>query len=319
MNDDTGSALRHGIEARIDSPQPGELARLTAELRRRHGGAVQAILFYGSSLRSGNLYDGLADLYLIVDDYRSFYRARIRALANRLLPPNVFYLETRDDKPVLRAKYAVVSVGDFARGTSRRWFHSYLWGRFTQPVALAWARDAAARARVVACLAQSIVTFLDRVLPRVAARGTLRALWIDGLQLSYHAELRAESGDRTRQLVELQSDYYEAITLAAQPLLRHALHIEQQPSGATYQTDIGAWRRTLARLAWAARRAQGKLLSLLRLLKALFTFEGGLDYIAWKLERHSGQTVEIPERVRQYPLIYIWGLVWRLYRRGAFR
>ena len=55
------------------------------------------------------------------------------------------------------------------------------------------------------------------------------------------------------------------------------------------------------------------------LLKALFTFEGGLDYIAWKLERHSGQAVEIPERVRRWPLIFIWGLFWRLYRRGVFR
>ena len=58
---------------------------------------------------------------------------------------------------------------------------------------------------------------------------------------------------------------------------------------------------------------------MLRLLKALFTFEGGLDYIAWKLERHSGQPVEIPDKVRPYPLIFIWGLFWQLYRRGIFR
>jgi len=60
-------------------------------------------------------------------------------------------------------------------------------------------------------------------------------------------------------------------------------------------------------------------MSVLRLLKGLFTFEGGLDYIAWKLERHSGQTVEIPDKVRRRPLLHIWGLFWRLYRRGVFR
>ena len=64
---------------------------------------------------------------------------------------------------------------------------------------------------------------------------------------------------------------------------------------------------------------QGKLLSVARLLKALVTFEGGLDYIAWKLERHSGVPVDIPDRVRRYPLIFIWGLFWKLYRRGVFR
>ena len=64
---------------------------------------------------------------------------------------------------------------------------------------------------------------------------------------------------------------------------------------------------------------QGKLLSILRLTKALFTFEGGLDYIAWKLERHSGQPIEIPPRVRRWPLVFVWGFMWKLYRRGVFR
>ena len=57
----------------------------------------------------------------------------------------------------------------------------------------------------------------------------------------------------------------------------------------------------------------------MRLVKALFTFEGGLDYIAWKLERHSGQVVEIPERVRRRPLLHIWGFAWQLRRRGVFK
>jgi hypothetical protein len=57
----------------------------------------------------------------------------------------------------------------------------------------------------------------------------------------------------------------------------------------------------------------------LRLLKALFTFECGLDYIAWKLERHSGQRIEIPDRVRRWPLVFSWGFFWKLYRRGVFR
>ena len=72
-------------------------------------------------------------------------------------------------------------------------------------------------------------------------------------------------------------------------------------------------------LLWALRRVQGKTLSVARLVKALFTFDGGLDYIAWKLSRHSGQQVEIPDRVRRRPLIHVWGLFWQLYRRGVFR
>ena len=36
---------------------------------------------------------GIADLYLLVDDYHSAFGSRFQALMNRLLPPNVFYLE----------------------------------------------------------------------------------------------------------------------------------------------------------------------------------------------------------------------------------
>jgi len=72
-------------------------------------------------------------------------------------------------------------------------------------------------------------------------------------------------------------------------------------------------------LGWFVRRLQGKLLSLLRLMKATFTFQGGIDYIAWKLERHTGVAIEVTPKMRRHPLLYSWGLLWRLYRRKVFR
>jgi hypothetical protein len=54
-------------------------------------------------------------------------------------------------------------------------------------------------------------------------------------------------------------------------------------------------------------------------MKSAFTFQGGVDYIVWKLERHTGIAVEVTPRLRRYPLIFIWPHFWRLYRRGAFR
>ena len=78
-------------------------------------------------------------------------------------------------------------------------------------------------------------------------------------------------------------------------------------------------RRFLNRLAWQARRVQGKCLSVLRLGKALFTFKGGLDYILWKIERHSGVAIPEDSALRRYPLSGVWVIFWRLYRRGGFR
>ena len=70
--------------------------------------------------------------------------------------------------------------------------------------------------------------------------------------------------------------------------------------------------------AWI-RTVSGKFLALARILKASITFDGGLDYIVWKLARHSGREIEIPERVRRHPALHMWGFFWRLYRAGVFR
>ena len=227
--------------------------------------------------------------------------------------------ELIQDDRVLRCKYAVLSSTDLVKGTSQCWFHSYLWGRFSQPTAIAWCRDDTTRARVQNALAQAALSFLDRVLPALPAQGQVETLWQGGLRLSYRAELRAEGSSRAQQLTRANLAFYQAVPRAAAPLLEHRVEITPTPGGDRYRTEIAPLRRAISRAAWALRIAQGKLLSVARLLKALFTFDGGLDYIAWKLERHSGVPVEIPDKVRRHPLIFVWGLFWKLYRRGVFR
>jgi hypothetical protein len=93
----------------------------------------------------------------------------------------------------------------------------------------------------------------------------------------------------------------------------------QDESRLLYHVDIPQHTRRLSRRGWLLRRLQGKILSLLRLIKAAFTFQGGADYIIWKLERHTGIPIEVTPEMRRHPLIYGWGLMWRLYRRGVFR
>ena len=122
----------------VDNPETfsEELIALREALLDQYGDSVQAVLFYGSCLRSGDALDGLVDLYLVVDDYRSTYGKILPALFNRLLAPNVYYLEVSTGGNRVRSKYAVVSMRDLERGTSPQWFHSYLWGRFAQPCGL---------------------------------------------------------------------------------------------------------------------------------------------------------------------------------------
>lgn len=306
------------IRRTASRPAGDAVNALANRVLARHGASVQAIVFYGSCLRSGDDRGGMVDLYAIVDRYRSAYPSRVLALLNKMLPPNVFYLEIPFEGRVVRAKYALLSLCDLERGVSTAWFHSYLWGRFAQPTAVVYARGPEAAERVHAALGQSVVTFLTRVIPCLPARFSVKDLWRRGLSLSYRAELRAERPEKVAGLFQASSDYYQKITAAALPALPFPVHgCEALPGG--FESRISSGRRRLCRAGWKARSLQGKGLSLLRLLKGAFTFAGGLDYILWKIERHTGVAVEVPPRLRNHPVLALCVLSWRLYRKGAFR
>ena len=295
------------------------LNALIDEILKRHGEAAKAILFYGSCLRSGDDLDGLVDLYLLVDDYRSAYKSRLQASLNVLLPPNVYYLEKKFEDHVVRTKYAVLSLADFQKGTSMRWFHSYLWGRFCQPTALLFARNDKVAQQVFTCFAQAVLTFVRRVLPEMPPEFTARQLWGRGLTLSYGAELRSENPQKRARLFDVAAEYYEEITALTMEALSYPIQVHKSDDLPRYSVHIAAGKRWANKLAWKLRSLQGKLLSILRLLKATATFEGGVDYILWKIERHSGVTVHVEPRLKQRPLLAMWVLSWRLYRKGGFR
>ncbi|HSH28815.1 MAG TPA: hypothetical protein VK971_02815, partial [Thiohalobacter sp.] len=262
------------------------------------------------------------DLYVLVDDYRSAEPRLLRRLGIRLLPPNVYYLEAPVDGRMVRCKYAVLSLEALDRGTGPRRFESYLWGRFAQPVKIVYSRTPETKTRLQADFLQAAETLLRRAAPALPPTGRLDELWAGALALSYATELRTERRGRADELVGHGRDFYHAISLALAERLRDCLTLLPPQTGTEayrYRSHVSAAARRLAAWQWRLRQVLGKLLSVTRLVKGLFTFEGGLDYLAWKLTRHSGQTIEVPQRVRRRPLLHVWAWGWQLYRRGVFR
>lgn len=312
---------------RVIGPDPTTdttLAALLEQLRTRHHDAICCTLVYGSCLRSGDIYDGLLDLYLICDSYRAAYRRSLPALTNWILPPNVFYAEQKAvagsaTGQTLRAKVTVISLRDFQRGCSRAWFESYIWGRFAQPTHVLYARNDNSRTLVEQALTTAARTLLQNAVPALPADGDVATLWEQSLGLSYATELRTERSGRAAELARSALAFYTELTRQHAAGLGFPFTLDERNGQLRYHSAPSPLKRRTASLAWATRRAQGKLLSIMRLLKALFTFEGGLDYIAWKLERHSGEEVVIPDKVRRAPLIYLWGFFWGLYKRGIFK
>jgi Phosphatidate cytidylyltransferase, mitochondrial len=306
-------ALEGVIESQLAARAPDAVAALGEILRARFGRHAQAILFYGSCRRANDDTGGIVDLYVLVDDYPAAHGSYLPALANRLLAPNVYYLETPFGGRVARAKYAVVSMDQFERGTTR-WFHPYLWGRFAQPSGLLFAADEQVRRRVVRALAGAVATFAARTLSRLPDEFDAEALWTQGLLLTYAAELRSERPDRVRAIYAGAAPELQALTRA----LAREQGWSSTPTGG-YQNPVARETRRWSALSWALRRLQGKALSILRLLKASFTFDGGLSYLAWKIQRHSGVELRITPFMRRYPRLGALGAFWRTWRRGGFR
>ncbi len=281
-------------------------------LREHYGESLSAIVLYGSCLQKQDPTDGLADFYVLVDDYEQLYPKRWLSLANQWLPPNVFYHETETRAGRLRAKVAVLSTQAFLTG-NRDAFHSYFWARFAQPCRILYTRDQTSLDHCHQALAFAVLKFLTETLPALPDRAmTAAELWQHGLALTYAAELRAERGERVQQLTDSNQAYYQDVTALAAPCLPEQLSHENDLYRAK-QPDRHRW---LPGFKWRIRRWQGLLLSILRLAKAVFTFAGGVDYIAWKIERHTGEKVVVTEKLRNYPIVFGLITLWRLKRRG---
>lgn len=291
-------------------PVAKELHTLCQEVRSRFGDGLVALLFYGSCLRSGDPTEGLVDLYAVVDDYSHAHANRLLQMANAWLPPNVFLLQAHtEDKRILQAKCAVLSLKDLEQGTSS-WFQSYLWGRFAQPSRLVYCRDGHVEQRIHRALAQAVITLLNQTLPCQSGQFDSQTLWQRALALSYGTELRPESANRPTQLAQHYKDYYRSLTRAAVPAITGLELVSGQTDTYRSQLPPGSCEENIK--LWKLRRLQGRVLNVARLVKSFFTFENGVDYVVWKLERHLGEPIEITPRLRRFPLIFGWPLLWRL-------
>ncbi|MBA2466796.1 MAG: hypothetical protein H0V46_04240, partial [Sphingomonas sp.] len=179
--------LERLVAAELAMPTDPKVRELAAAIAAKHGQASRALLFYGSCLREKQLEGLMLDFYLIVSDYRAAYDKRWLAVANRLIPPNVFYFEQAG----LRAKYAVLSEADFHRLNGPETRSVSVWARFAQPARLAWAADDQARRTAVAAVSRAAPTLLGSAMPVVGTPADPLELWRGAFALTYSAELRA--------------------------------------------------------------------------------------------------------------------------------
>ncbi len=302
-------------------PLPPGARAAADEICARYGSSVVAIIFYGSCLRAferGEVDDdGVYDFYVVVNRYTDIYRSWVMRIANATLAPNVFALCDPAAPSGVRAKYGVISLSQLSRALSAAAFDSYFWARLSQPARLAYVKDGATRGRVIEAFASAVVTTVSSTLPLMREPFLVEDLWARAFQQTYSAELRAEPAQRARELYDSYRERYRAITPLA--ITASGLAWGADAHNASFRVPISSAKRRRARLAWVLRRLTGKTLTALRVAKAAITFEGGLDYLLWKIARHSGKRVIPTPWQRRHPMLAGPLILWRLYRLDAYR
>ncbi len=289
---------------------PARVTEVMNIIQARHAGRVQAMVYYGSSLRELDNPEKMLDFYVLVDSYRKTHGTGLRALLNRLIPPAVYYVEhSSPDGTVSTCKYSILSLKEFEKRCSARAFLSQVWGRFSQPCAVLWSKDQAVLERVWAGRVTAVETMISETAPLLDGTITAPELWGRGFYESYRTELRPESSTgRSEEIVARFADRYAAITTAI-------FGPPDEEGRYVLRSNDKSW----ARRRWFFRRMFGKPAAAIRVLNSAATFDGGIDYIARKVENHSGVKLDPTPAQRRHPVLHSPFLFWKLWRKGAFR
>ena len=286
-------ALAARLGAALDRPLDPAVAAFAQALGEQ-AGAV-AVLFYGSNLRTGSL-DGVLDFYVLLPGE-----------PERRLWPTVSY---REASPGLRAKVATMTLATFAAAARGRTLDTTIWARFVQPSALAWANDGAARAEVLAALEAATRTAARLAVAVGPTKAREEDYWRALFRATYRAEFRVEPAGREDAILSANRAHFDGLLPLA--LVAEGIPFAQDSQTLEPKLEPAVRNRILG--WWNARRRLGKPLNLVRLARAMTTFEGGMRYAAWKVERHTGMPVKVTPLREKFPLIAAPGLLWLLWR-----
>jgi hypothetical protein len=303
------------VRDELSRPAPAH-AQILAKAIQEQVGAAAAVLFYGSCLRKDTA-EGVLDFYVLVDDYRSALGPGLLAWSSAALPPTVVYIECPGEGETLRAKYALLSLADFAEGAAPGGFRTGIFARFCQPALAVTVRDEATREAVVAACVQAILTATRIFAPLAGGPATSEELWQTAFAETYAAEMRAERPETIRTLHDAAPERYGRALRCALAELDASGAFPVRWEGERFEVTAAPAVLERARRDWERRRSLAKLVYVGQLFKTAFTMGDWLPYALWKLERQSGVHIPYSERQRRHPFVFGWPLLYRALRTRA--
>lgn len=317
-------ALQTALAVGLDRTVGSDAADLSVFLAHAFGSSAVAVIHYGSRAQGRQTSaDSAYDFFVVVDRYREAYRslatsvitsysARAAAWLAHVLAPNVVAINQPHDGGVRRAKCCVISLVDLQRACMPHPPDHFVRGRMLQGVLLTWARDVESGAAVRRAVADARASTFTWGRPWLSARFTVDDYAHAVLRRSLAGEIRPESGDHARALVDAQRDILHAIYTPLLSSLASQGALTLEADGRTYRLTTRPGRLESMQLRLFFHRSKARATA--RLLKHVVLYDGWLDYILRKIERSGGTPIVLTDRERRWPLIFLWPKVFHYLR-----
>ncbi len=300
---------------------PPEVRDIVDLLSEACGRNLVGVVFFGSRLLGTSPGEGsAADLFVVVENYLRFYESigsrlptsrhsGIMAALNRVLPPNIIYL---NDPGGLRAgaKCFIVTEGDLAHEMSADAKDHFFRGRLSQRVHIVYARSTKDRIAMERRIEAARYLTLDWVPLFLEKTFNVMEYCQRMLEVSYAGEIRPEARSRVLEVYNAQSSFFR---LAYERVLQGAVaEGDMAVEDDRYRLVKRPTRRHRWRVGHFFRRS--KFRATLRWFKYMLTFDDWLDYIVRKIERRSGVRIELTKSERRFPIIFLWPKALRVIR-----
>ena len=280
-----------------------------------HFEGIAGIYMYGSMLNPVlSTPTSFPDFYIIVDDYKRFYKSSIHTLINGVLPPNSYFLKLNDHGTPMPCKYCVLDTRALEHTTRHPQLKDFfIAGRLAKRIGILYVKDQALLSGFLETIYTAMQFNVRFALSEIEGDFTLDDFIIHLLGLSYRAEIRTETEDKVISLYNSEKDFYRKI---------YAVFLEQEASlgtimihGDRYETVRPYFTKgyTTGFMKHARKRA------VYRWPKSIYTFSNYVDYLELKIERTTGERLELSKWDRRFPLVFGWRHLFKLLKKKALR
>lgn len=291
----------------LTSPVPEAISSFADYIAQKMEGTPLGILFFGSVLREMDP-EGIVDFYVITDGPASLGNAPLEKLANRMLPPNVYYMEHEVGGKCVRAKVAFLSLKQFLKRSTLFTLDTTIWARFCQPVRLVWVKDAVNAEKILQAIRQCLITAGCWAALLGPESGEADIYWHNLFTYTYAAELRVEKKGRSRNILAGKEERYRVLL----PATWTEASLEFEEKAGVLHPVLSFAARQKAAHNWRNIAAAGRPLNIARLIKAAFTFRDGVSYLLWKIRRHTGHDVYVSDFEKRHPILTLPLFLWRV-------